>query len=171
MVNLNFLKRYRLTISSLSVYSLIILIAPFFLGNYLRHNMVMFLFYVSFVVSYSILVGHAGLFSLGQQLFVGLGGYTTAFMATKYFNITNLLITIPLSALVGALFAYASSFILLKLPSRPFSMVTLALNFFLRQFWNLDPFKFTGGALGIKPIPRPTDRPSGWRSCGWLPAW
>ena len=138
------------------MFVVIILLAPIILGSYLRHNMIMFLFYICYVTSYSILVGHAGLFSLGQQLFIGLGAYAVAFLTTQYAHITNIFITIPFSAIFGCIFAYASSFLLLKLPSRPFSMVTLALNFFLRQFWNLDPFHFTGGALGIKPIYRPT---------------
>jgi len=154
---MNILSRKRIiSVSGWILYAIIIFIAPIFLGDYLRHTMIMFLFYISFVVSYSILVGHAGMFSLGQQMFIGFGAYATAFLTTQYTNITNILITIPMAAIFGGFLAYLMSFILLKLPPRPFSMVTLAFNFFIRQFWNLDPLKFTGGALGIKPIYPPT---------------
>ncbi|MCG8565651.1 MAG: branched-chain amino acid ABC transporter permease [Desulfobacterales bacterium] len=115
---------------------------------------------VNYMVLYAILcmglnliLGYAGLLSLGHAAFYGLGGYTTAILITRYgFSFGTCLI---LSGLIALAFG-----ILLGLPTRKvrgdyFCLLTIAFGEIFRlvaQAW----IDFTNGAMGIVGIPIPT---------------
>ncbi len=114
---------------------------------------------VNYMILYAILcmglnliLGYAGLLSLGHAAFYGLGGYTTAILITRYgFGFLPCLI---LSGIVALLFG-----ILLGLPTRKvrgdyFCLLTIAFGEIFRlvaQAW----IEFTNGAMGIVGIPIP----------------
>ncbi len=101
----------------------------------------------------NLILGYAGLLSLGHAAFYGLGGYTTAILITRYgFNFLSCLI---LSGIIALIFG-----ILLGLPTRKvrgdyFCLLTIAFGEIFRlvaQAW----IDFTNGAMGIVGIPIPT---------------
>lgn len=115
---------------------------------------------VNYMILFSILcmglnliLGYAGLLSMGHAAFYGLGGYTTAILITRYgFGFLPCLI---LSGVIALLFG-----ILLGLPTRKvrgdyFCLLTIAFGEIFRlvaQAW----IDFTNGAMGIVGIPIPT---------------
>ncbi len=115
---------------------------------------------VNYMILFSILcmglnliLGYAGLLSLGHAAFYGLGGYTTAILITRYG--VGFLPCLILSGVIALLFG-----ILLGLPTRKvrgdyFCLLTIAFGEIFRlvaQAW----IDFTNGAMGIVGIPIPT---------------
>ena len=115
---------------------------------------------INYMVLFSILcmglnliLGYAGLLSLGHAAFYGLGGYTTAILITRYgFSFFSCLV---LSGIIALVFG-----ILLGLPTRKvrgdyFCLLTIAFGEIFRlvaQAW----IDFTNGAMGIVGIPIPS---------------
>jgi len=115
---------------------------------------------VNYMILFSILcmglnliLGYAGLLSLGHAAFYGLGGYTTAILITRYG--VGFLPCLSLSGIIALLFG-----ILLGLPTRKvrgdyFCLLTIAFGEIFRlvaQAW----IDFTNGAMGIVGIPIPS---------------
>ncbi|MDA8136662.1 MAG: branched-chain amino acid ABC transporter permease [Desulfobacteraceae bacterium] len=109
--------------------------------------------YVILCMGLNLILGYAGLLSLGHAAFYGLGGYTTAILITRYgFGFLSCLI---LSGAIALLFG-----ILLGLPTRKvrgdyFCLLTIAFGEIFRlvaQAW----IGFTNGAMGIVGIPIPS---------------
>jgi len=109
--------------------------------------------YVILCMGLNLILGYAGLLSLGHAAFYGLGGYTTAILITRYgFGFLSCLI---LSGVIALVFG-----ILLGLPTRKvrgdyFCLLTIAFGEIFRlvaQAW----IGFTNGAMGIVGIPIPT---------------
>jgi branched-chain amino acid transport system permease protein len=113
----------------------------------------------NFIIIYSILclglnliLGYAGLLSLGHAAFYGLGGYATAILMTRYGF--AFLPSLVISGLLALVFGF-----ILGLPTRKvrgdyFCLLTLAFGEIFRlvtQAW----IGFTGGAMGIVGIPIP----------------
>ena len=114
---------------------------------------------INYIILYSILcmglnliLGYAGLLSLGHAAFYGLGGYATAILITRYgFSFLPAMI---ISGIVALLFG-----ILLGVPTRKvrgdyFCLLTIAFGEIFRlvaQAW----IGFTNGAMGIVGIPIP----------------
>ena len=109
--------------------------------------------YVILCMGLNLILGYAGLLSLGHAAFYGLGGYTTAILITRYgFGFLSCLI---LSGVIALIFG-----ILLGLPTRKvrgdyFCLLTIAFGEIFRlvaQAW----IGFTNGAMGIVGIPIPS---------------
>lgn len=109
--------------------------------------------YVILCMGLNLILGYAGLLSLGHAAFYGLGGYTTAILITRYgFGFLSCL---ALSGMIALLFG-----ILLGLPTRKvrgdyFCLLTIAFGEIFRlvaQAW----IGFTNGAMGIVGIPIPS---------------
>jgi len=113
----------------------------------------------NFIIIYSILclglnliLGYAGLLSLGHAAFYGLGGYATAILMTRYGF--AFLPSLVISGFLALVFGF-----ILGLPTRKvrgdyFCLLTLAFGEIFRlvtQAW----IGFTGGAMGIVGIPIP----------------
>ncbi|OGR23025.1 MAG: hypothetical protein A2277_13530 [Desulfobacterales bacterium RIFOXYA12_FULL_46_15] len=108
--------------------------------------------YAILCMGLNLILGYAGLLSLGHAAFYGLGGYTTAILITRCgFGFLSCLI---LSGIIALLFG-----ILLGLPTRKvrgdyFCLLTIAFGEIFRlvaQAW----IGFTNGAMGIVGIPIP----------------
>jgi branched-chain amino acid transport system permease protein len=112
----------------------------------------MSMYYVVLTLSFSLVIGHLGLFSLCQPVFLGIGAYSTAILG-KNFGISNLLISLPTAGIAAAIFGLLVALLTLKLSRYSFAMVTLAITFIIKILWTLDPIEVTNGALGIKGIP------------------
>ena len=111
------------------------------------------LIYAIFALSLDLLLGYTGLTSFGHAAFLGLGAYTTAFLATRLGQ-NNLLLTVPLALLVTALAAAVIGALALRTRGVYFLMVTLAfaqMLFSVALSWTA----VTGGSDGLPGVPRP----------------
>jgi branched-chain amino acid transport system permease protein len=96
--------------------------------------------------------GYAGILSVAQGAFMGIGAYVTAIL-TKTHDV-NFFIAILLGILVSAVVAYLLSFPVLRLEGDSLMLVTFGfaiIIFNIFQNWT----DLTNGALGIKGIPAP----------------
>ena len=98
------------------------------------------------------LLASAGLISLGQAFFFGLGGYTSGWLNAR-FGLSPLL-AIPLATLAGAVLATALLFPLLRLRDIYFGMITFALPLLLmRVIETTGILGGTEGLSGLTPLP------------------
>jgi branched-chain amino acid transport system permease protein len=76
------LKRFNVT-GSIIVIVLVVLVAalaPFRIGEYWQHVMIVGMYYIIMAASWNLLAGYTGQFSLAHQTFAGLGGYASGLM-------------------------------------------------------------------------------------------
>lgn len=59
---------------------LVAALAPFRIGEYWQHVMIVGMYYVIMAASWNLLAGYTGQFSLAHQTFAGLGGYASGLM-------------------------------------------------------------------------------------------
>jgi ABC-type branched-subunit amino acid transport system ATPase component/ABC-type branched-subunit amino acid transport system permease subunit len=121
------------------------------------HQTVMLLAFLLAIqaVSWNIISGYAGYVSLGHSVFLGLGGYAAAIVATRVG--VNPLWLAPFGAVVVVLVAMAVGLVVLRRRSHAFVIITIALLLTTQAvFTNWK--SLTGGSNGITlPLP-------GWSS-------
>jgi branched-chain amino acid transport system permease protein len=83
----------------LGIFVLFLATAPAWRSEYLIVLCLLFCLYLALSQMWNLLTGYSGLLSLGQQAFIGVGGYTVAIMCNYYG------IYIWLSVLLGGLFS------------------------------------------------------------------
>src|SRR3978361_193413 len=76
-------------------------------------------------VSWNIISGYAGYISLGHSVFLGLGGYAAAIVATR--SGINPLLLAPVGAVVVTVIAVLVGAIVLRRRSHAFVIITIAL--------------------------------------------
>lgn len=124
-------------------------VLPHFLPIYVQSVMTKVFIFAVFAMSLDILMGYAGLFSLGHAAFFGVGGYTAAILIKKI-DILNFWIVAPCSILMAAIFAALLGLIALRVSGIYFLLVTFALSMLLvslasKWYW----VKGTDGMAGI----------------------
>ncbi len=147
-----FVDSHKVILSLLALAVLIIL--PFLMPNgYMMRVLIIILLYIGFGFGLNLLLGEMGLMSLGQAGFVGVGAYTAAILLTRFQ--WNFLPAIICGALVAAMVGVLIGMPTLRLQGSYLAIVTIGFGEIMRTIflnWN----SVTGGALGIKNIPRPT---------------
>ncbi|MCF8477351.1 MAG: branched-chain amino acid ABC transporter permease [Pseudolabrys sp.] len=102
-----------------------------------------------FALSLDLILGYAGVVSLGHAAFFGIGAYTaglfTKFVWGELF--TGLIVATVMAALVG----YASSFIIARFRHLTLIMITLGLGLLLHEAANSASW-LTGGADGLQGV-------------------
>jgi branched-chain amino acid transport system permease protein len=126
---------------------------PLPLGDYYRSVLWRTVLYAMMGLSLHIIVGYAGLFQLGHAAFYGLGAYTCALL-NLHFGIPVLL-TLPISILVAAIFGYLITRPILHLRGDYLCIVTIAFGEVVRLALVNNIFGITGGANGLSGIDRP----------------
>lgn len=126
---------------------------PLPLNDYYRSVLWRTGLYVMLGLSLNIIVGYAGLFQLGHAAFYALGAYTAALL-NLYLHIP-LLLTLPLSVVVAALFGYLITRPILHLRGDYLCIVTIAFGEVVRLVLVNNLFGITGGANGLCAIDRP----------------
>ena len=104
-------------------------------------------------LSLDILVGNTGLLSFGHAGWYGLGGYIAGLLAKSV--TAEMLILLPLTALLAAVIAALFGGILVRQVGKSFAILTLALS---QIFYSLVfvASKWTGGEDGLQGVPIPT---------------
>jgi branched-chain amino acid transport system permease protein len=132
---------------------LLLALLPPFIGVYQTQLLTYGLIAAIAALGFNLLLGYTGLLSFGHSAFFGIGAYSVAFLARDAgFRSMELyiLLGLPISALLSALFGYIS----VRHTRIFFGILTLALSQVLyslayKLFW------VTGGSDGLR-VPRPT---------------
>src|SRR3989442_1909449 len=103
-----------------------------------------------FALSLDLILGYAGIISLGHAAFFGLGSYIAALLA-KYGIINEPVLALVVSGLCAAVLGFATSFLVLRGSAVTRMMVTLGVALIMREIANQIP-DITGGADGIQGV-------------------
>jgi branched-chain amino acid transport system permease protein len=102
-----------------------------------------------FALSLDLILGYAGIVSLGHAAFFGIGAYTAGLLSKHYFGepLTGLLI----AGIVAGVGGYAMSHIIVRFRHLALIMLTLGLGLLLHEAAN-SASALTGGADGLQGI-------------------
>jgi branched-chain amino acid transport system permease protein len=103
-----------------------------------------------FALSLDLILGYAGILSLGHAAFFGLGAYAAGLLAANEI-ITEPLLGLVAAGLAAALLGFATSFLILRGADLTRLMVTLGVALILREIANRLDW-LTGGADGLQGI-------------------
>jgi branched-chain amino acid transport system permease protein len=113
-----------------------------------------------FAMSLDLLVGHAGLVSLGHAAFFGLAGYLLALVSPPY-EAADFWVTLGISVCGSALLALAIGLLVLRTSGVYFIMATLA--FAQMLYYLFHDTRIAGGSDGVYIYQRPVAALAGWR--------
>ena len=109
----------------------------------------LFCLYVALAQMWNLLTGYSGLLSLGQQAFIGFGGYTMA-VTTSYYNV-NVWVSILTGGLFSVLLALVMSLFIFRMSGIFFAIGTwIFAEILLLWFSNWEFVKY-GTGLFVKP--------------------
>jgi len=103
-----------------------------------------------FALSLDLILGYAGIISLGHAAFFGLGSYAAALLA-KHAIITEPVLALLASGACAAVLGFATSFLVLRGSDLTRLMVTLGGALIMREIANQIP-EITGGADGLQGV-------------------
>ena len=103
-----------------------------------------------FALSLDLILGYAGIISLGHAAFFGLGSYLAALLA-KHGVITEPVLALVVSGVCAAVLGFATSFLVLRGSDLTRLMVTLGVALIMREIANQIP-EITGGADGLQGV-------------------
>jgi len=112
----------RLAAAGASVVLLALVLLPAFAGRNLIQDLIFLFYMLALAQCWNLLAGYAGLISVGQQAFVGLGGYLL-FALTLVGGLDPLL-AIPIAGAVSALLALPTALIVFRLRGAYFAIGT-----------------------------------------------
>src|SRR5689334_19354841 len=102
-----------------------------------------------FALSLDLILGYAGIVSLGHAAFFGLGAYSAGILST--FGWGDPLLGLAAGAVVAGLFGYAMSFIIARFRHLALIMITLGLGLLLHEAANTASW-LTGGSDGLQGV-------------------
>jgi branched-chain amino acid transport system permease protein len=142
----------RLGLGALLVIVLALLLVPVWADRAEMHLLVEVSYFLALAQAWNLLAGYAGLVSVGQQAYVGLGCY--GFLTATAFLGIHPLIAWPLAGLFAALIAVPAAFLVFRLRGAHFAIGTWVLAEVLRLLFTLvKPFGAgTGMSLPISIV-------------------
>ena len=108
--------------------------------------------YAVAALSFNLLIGHAGIFSVAHAAFIGIGAYATGILCTRAIGL------FPLAMVLGAIVAAAVGWVFARATLRVSGDYMVVASFavlviFGQVFTNWN--RVTGGGAGLPSIPRP----------------
>ncbi|MCZ7643411.1 MAG: branched-chain amino acid ABC transporter permease [Pseudorhodoplanes sp.] len=103
-----------------------------------------------FALSLDLILGYAGIVSLGHAAFFGFGAYTAALLA-KHEIINEPVLALVVAGLAASALGFVTSFLVLRGTDLTRIMVTLGVAFVLREIANQNGW-LTGGADGLQGV-------------------
>lgn len=135
--------RVGMTVFAIAVLALVV--APYWGDRATLRTLTEVFSYIALASLWNLLAGYAGLVSIGQQAFVGLGGYTL-FLASLWLGI-NPLLGVPLAGILAGLFGIPVALLLFRLRGAYFTIGSWVIADVLQQvFLQVDA---VGGGSGI----------------------
>ncbi len=135
------------------IIGLFFVILPLFMPHYLQGIMTKAIIFAVFAMSLNLLIGYAGLFSLGHAAYFGVAAYTSSILTVRY-GVESFWLAAPAGILMAVLVAGAFGFIALRLSGVYFLLITLALGQLLYSValkWQT----MTGGTNGLISVGYP----------------
>lgn len=108
------------------------------------------LIYILYALSLDLIVGYAGIITLGQSAYFGLGAYVAGILAAKA-GVTDPLVQLVAAAAAGAVLGIATGAIILRTRGLTLLMLTLAITSVLLEVAN-KATELTGGADGLSGV-------------------
>jgi branched-chain amino acid transport system permease protein len=121
-------------------------IAVFYLLPGYRLLATQILVMILFALSLDLIVGYAGIISLGHTAFFGTGAYVTALLATN--EIPDPIFGLAAAAIAAAVLGFVSGWVLLRTTGLTLLVLTMAVTIMLKELAN-DFDEITGGFDGI----------------------
>jgi branched-chain amino acid transport system permease protein len=131
---------------------LVLVLLPAFAGRNLIQDLIFLFYMLALAQCWNLLAGYAGLISVGQQAFVGLGGYLL--FALTLLGGVNPLLAIPVAGVVCGLFALPTALIVFRLRGAYFAIGTWVVAEVYRLVFA--QFKPLGGGTGTSLAPSVT---------------
>ncbi len=124
-----------------------------FPGNYELRLAIRTMIFAIVVIGLNLLVGFAGLVSLGQAALVGLGAHVAALLALRagFPFLACMLFAVVIPAIAGAMLAFPT----VRVRNLYLTVITIAFGLVFANVLR-DWVSVTGGASGLSGIPRPT---------------
>lgn len=135
---------------ALTLLTVVILLLPFAVNNYIEEVMTNTFFYIILALGLNIVIGYAGLVDLGYAAFFAVGAYTTGILMKFGWNFW---LTIPMAILLCIIAGIIIGGPTLRLRSDYLAIVTLGFGEITRIVAR--NLKITGGASGLVGIQRP----------------
>lgn len=129
----------------------LLLSVPLWGSRYLLLLLLLFFLYMSFSQMWNLLAGYSGLLSLGQQAFIGFGGYTMAIL-TSYYGVNTWLSVIG-GGLFSMLLALVMSLFIFRMKGIFFAIGTWIFAEALMMWFSNWEYVNLGTGLFIKPDP------------------
>src|SRR3982751_3375740 len=108
------------------------------------------LIYILFALSLDLILGYAGIITLGHSAFFGLGAYTAGVLGAK-FGITDPFLQLAAAAAMAALLGIVTGAVILRTRALTLLMLTLAITAILLEIANKWT-TMTGGADGLSGV-------------------
>src|SRR5262245_51956307 len=108
------------------------------------------LIYILYALSLDLILGYAGIITLGHSAYFGLGAYVAGILAAKV-GITDPMIQLAAAAAAGGLLGLATGAIILRTRALTLLMLTLAITSVLLEIAN-KATPLTGGADGLSGV-------------------
>jgi branched-chain amino acid transport system permease protein len=144
--------RIALTVGALII--LAIPTTPFWAGGGQIRWLVELSYLIAIAQMWNLLAGYAGLVSVGQQAFIGAGGYALFVLATKLG--VNPFLAVPLSVVVPAALAIPCYILLRRLEGPYFAIGTWVLAELLRLITMNIPYLNSGAGMSLTVMARYT---------------
>jgi len=142
----------------MGVFMVLLLIAPFFLGQYWNYNLGTVGIYVILGLGLNIVVGMAGLLDLGYVAFFAVGAYTMALLtAPQPHHIQmSFWLALPIGILLAAIAGILLGIPVLRMRGDYLAIVTLGFGEIIRILSKSDVLTgFTGGPRGVRNVGHP----------------
>jgi len=143
--------RSRLGVALLGVLALVPVLEGVLYSEFVVSLLITVLIWALFAMSLDVILGYAGLISLGQALFYGLGAYTLVLVLLHF--TPSVLVALPVALVVSALAAWVVGHLAMRVSGVYFVMITLAFAEVAHQA--IFKFDFTGGSNGLFGVPEP----------------
>jgi branched-chain amino acid transport system permease protein len=144
---------YRGCLPILTVFTIFLIMFPRFVSSYGLVLLTEVFIYAIFAMSLNLLLGYAGLPSLGHSAFFGVGGYTIAILVTKG-GIGNFGLCLAVALLAAMILSLVFGFLAIRTSGIFFLMLTFALaQFVWAVIWSWR--SLTSGDDGLPGIVRP----------------
>ena len=106
--------------------------------------------YILFALSLDLILGYAGIITLGHSAFFGLGAYTAGILGAKY-GVTDPFLQLLAAAVAAALLGMSTGAVILRTKALTLLMLTLAITEILVVIANKASW-LTGGADGLSGV-------------------
>jgi branched-chain amino acid transport system permease protein len=132
---------------ALAALFVILALAPAFVNDYVLTVLVLALYYAYTGQAWNLMIGFAGLLSLGEAMFVGLGAYAAAGLFVKLGvpPIVGVLLSVIVACIAGAIVGYLA--FRFAIGGVYFALLTIAFSEFTRILF--DNWPYLGGSRGL----------------------